>query len=270
MDDVDILSYLLAAERDATVTDLPEYAEALRRVQADPALAAAVEAERAFYRDRDGLLDEAGMPAEVRARLQAWVDATLNPQAEDSLDEPERAPTPSVPVARSPRNLLPLAAAIGLLLGGAALVLEMNRRNHTQQHIVQLTIDDFDAFRKFGSACVVKGVKLEHHSPVMQVNSKFLADHGACACENLMQDLASQKAMGCAIYEVDGMKISLICMEMEGKQLVHLFAARRTWKGKDPANSIKVVNGRETRAWQDDRYAYLLVAHDAGQRLGSG
>jgi hypothetical protein len=272
MSDLDTISYILAAERDASVKDLPAYAEALARVEAEPALAAVVEAERVFYQHRDGLLDDAGMPAETRMRLQRWVDETFNASAQESAPAEVVRPAPAKTIAfpRSPRNFATLAAALALLLGGTALVFVMNQEHKTQQLLARATLTDFDAFRAFGSELIAKGVTLEHRSPVIQTSFDYLDAKGAPAFKNVAQILEAQEAMGCAVYEVDGVKVSLICMRMTGDQIVHLFAAPLKWKARDPANSIKVVNGRETRAWQAGPYAYVLVAHDEGQRLGSG
>ena len=56
MDKQEAIAHLLAAEDEPEVKNLPDYQEAVTRVESDPAAMRLYESERELYRKYDGLL----------------------------------------------------------------------------------------------------------------------------------------------------------------------------------------------------------------------
>ena len=164
-------------------------------------------------------------------------------------------------------------AAVAILAAGAFTIIKLNSHQANQPLIAQSAIYDYDVFRDMTSRMIRQGFDLDFHTENLDEAVAYLAKANAPVQTSLNQEMLGQPTMGCAVFSFNGAQVSLICMRTPDDQVVHLFTASRNPLKKVDArqfSEIKVFNGLETRAWQDDARSYVLVAHNPGQRLGGG
>jgi hypothetical protein len=261
MDKFDAIALVLASEKEPTLKEQPDFAEAHAMIDADPAMTAWLESEQAFYWKQEDLLQGFSMPEDARKRIQENFETVL-------LEEGELIECPSFG-----RNLLTLAAAVLILFAGAGTLLKLSDNQQRQSLIANSSIQNFDTYRELSSRMVAQGLSLDFQTNDINKAVEYLKKLDAPVQAGLDGDLLGLPAMGCAIFQVGDARVSLICMRTPAQEVVHLFAAPRNTLKQVKATEftqIKIFNGRETRAWQDTENAYVLVAHNIGQRLGGG
>ena len=259
MDKYDAIALLLAADKEPAILEQEDYAQARELLDNDEQFAAWVEQERAFYEQQENILDGFHMPEAARERIRENFEEVL-------IEEGELIELPGFG-----RNLLTLAAATVLLFAGVGTLLQLDKDNRRSTQVAQtFYFPDLDAFRASAAKLVEQGLELHYQDENLGNLVAYLIQQKAPVEPGLKP---GSPTIGCAIYNINGATVSLICMRAADGQMVHLFTSQRDILAQvDPSEftEIKVFSERETRAWQDANHSYVLVAHKKDQKLGRG
>lgn len=246
------MATLLAAEKDPSIRDHQEFAEAQALVSSVKELEAVFEAEKAFYQHHDGLLSSVTLPTEARARIAnalSAAESNLVTAAGTDAETAEPAPVTQMPRSR----LFMLAAAAVLALAGIVWVASALRPAAPQG----------ETFRDFASMTVENGISLSSYTPTLKASSEWLADSSGPAPAEPAGRLSDFPSKGCTIVDWNGTKVSIICMKQDKGPMVHLFVVDRS-QLSDTALAALTGRGtshkRETYGWADGKNAYVLVS----------
>lgn len=246
MDRQEAIAVLLAARHEDEIRRTADYRAAEAMIEADEGLRAEFQTEADYYDQHGDLLAAVRLPPLAKLRILDAMRAELRNQG-------DYRPSSGRNGSQFPR-WLGLAAALALLLGG---VLFAGRP----------TAPSMTALREFAAGQVAGSFALDERGeqPVRLV--RWLENRGM-EVGRLQPDFLEMQSMGCKLYGWNKTPVALICFRTPEEKVVHLFFVPR--EAVRPVRGMPeydVVAGRETKVWTDQDHAYVLVAHDPGQRL---
>jgi len=212
----------------------PQFAEALRLVEGDPALRAWLDDELARDNAFRRKLREFPVPEDLREHI-----LTRRGFAETESTQP-------------PRPWLAAAAAV-LLLAAVAAVWFGQRKGPT----------DFASYRKEMIALVNGGMRLDFKSEKLSEVQQWLTQHRALTNYEIPTGLRERSNVGCRKLEWNGQTVALICFLGSGSEVVHLFIAPRSALPDAQMNSqlqFQSLNGWTTATWTRDDVVYLVAS----------
>lgn len=276
---VDAIATLLAAERDPALRTSPEFIQAQEKVESAPKAKEWFEAERGFYAQHEGLLSATTLRQEARERIRSEIAAgSASPLASMNLstgfaaEEQQAAAAqgsvkslssesrPAITFSR--RSMMWLAAAAALALGAFLILPKLVSQNGRN---IQAA-----SFAEFGSLFLDGPVNINKRVTVGD-SAKLLEEEGAPVCRHYLAKCLKTKTKGCRVLEWNGRHVSLICMEPEPGNIVHVMVMNAEELSKEElgsqCGSILKVNERETKCWTYHDKTYLALAHERNDAL---
>ncbi len=216
----------------------PQFAEALRLVQSDPALSAWFERQQTFDAMVARGLQDLPVPFGLREAILA---RAASARAEKAAALPWWHWRRPIPVSAVAAVFVVLAAVVGVWLSQRP--------------------DPFDEFRM-----TVIG-ETSDHSPHLKLKTndiaqvrRWLSEHLGIRDLVLPPGLAGFKVNGCEVLDWHGQQVGLICLG-EGLRHLHLYVVDRRDLANPPAADQPVFancNGWKTAAWSHNNKTYLL------------
>lgn len=255
MDPLDAIALLLAARHEPAIRDLADYQKAEALVEEDPGLRRVLDAEVRYYDANEDLLSGVRLPEDAKARMKEALLAALPGDAK-----------PAGQVVSFPVPWLRLAAAAAIVLVVGLAVVRFAGVGDGPE----VAAAAMDPFSQFATRTVIDGFDLAYRSESPPDIVRWLAGRDTPMAVSLAPAYMDFSTMGCTVLDWDGNEVAMICFR-SGEDIVHLFVAETTTlrgaKGA-VAKTRRVVEGREIESWMDDTHAYVLVAHNPGQKLG--
>lgn len=213
--------------------DEPQFAGALRAAEADPALAAQIENDRALDRAIGGRLRELPPPPFLRERILGGVASRT--------------------AARRHRRraLLALAACVTLLavIGGNALVSARARNS-------------FASYRQEMVGRLDGRIQLSFTSERPAELQDWLHGTRGVGGFALPAGLQRLKGLGCRTWMWNDQPAGLICFSRDGKEVVHLLVISRDAVPRGPSGAAAMfeqVNGWQTASWTQGDQVFVLA-----------
>ncbi len=214
---------------------------------------------------------------ETDGDLQQWFEAMAGERSEFDLSIAAKLrshPVPEGPLDQikstvgsppSPiaRFLLPAAAAAALLVAGLFFLPQGDGGGEIEIAQAQRTGGTLEAFRSDMANFALSNFSLQHKGGSLPELTSWLGDHGGPTGKTLKGSLASSAGLGCAVVGWGKERVSLICFENAGGQVVHMFVVDRCAIDCAGIETLVAQNEMkrdlETAGWVDDEKVYLLV-----------
>ena len=255
----DTLAILLAADDYPALRDDPAYIEAQTRLEASEELKQAYEEARAFNERHPVLVDAGRMPNDVRERIGHELErhAPLRPKG--------------MRIELSPwtvRSQFAKAAIFLLLLTGMAmLATRISQQQASERQMARLNhLPPEDAFRSFLGQ-VANDPELDHRSSDTTQLVGWLENRASTSLK-VPEQFQAREGIGCAYMDGPNGKVSLICMDVDDRT-IHLFVADAANIGltrPHPPERL-TIRDRDALQWNDEERVYMLMTHDAGDKL---
>jgi hypothetical protein len=218
----------------------PQFRAALEHTQRDPELARWFAQEQA--------LDQC-IGAKIKLALAAPASLHAQLLAQGNIIRP-------VSWWQQPMSRLALAAGIALLLTIAAAWFYATRADGFQQY--RATMADFTAN---------KLDRLDLMSRDVVEVRRWLAQKEAHADLILPAGLEGRPSLGCRLLDWQGRTVSLICFELENRQVAHLLVVDSAVfeQSPDAQPLFQKVGVMQTAGWSRDGKTYLIASKDATQ-----
>ena len=216
-----------------SATPDPQVADALRRAESDPELAAWLEGERAF--------DET-----LRARLRQ-VKPPMGLKDEVLAATPDMATAP-VSLWRIP---LAWAAALALLTSISALLLWPRGPENS-----------FASFRKEMVVVAASPIRFDFASGDPRELERWLNERTGASHAELPALVKSLPGLGCRELKWRGRTVAMLCFRAEDGRALHVFAvARGAWRDAPGASQARYAASGEmqTVAWSQGEVIYLAA-----------
>jgi hypothetical protein len=213
----------------------PVFAEALALVDTDPELKAWWEAQQAFDRKVAAKLKEIPLPADLRTNILTGRKIT--------------------PFAPQPHRYFWLAAAALV-----AILCAVGTSFHASWKAAQrVSPSHFDeaAIGFLGDNAPSLAMISPDHDKIMAWLKAQNAPIGTLPAE-----MTPVPTVGCQKFTVEGHAVSLVCFEMAGGGIAHLFMVAQDALSDPPSQTgpeFKQVEGWSTASWSDGRMSYMLV-----------
>lgn len=208
----------------------PEILEAYRMMDADPELAAWVEADRRFDAQFRQALSESPVPAQrLRSRSPGWC-------------------------------WWGIAAAAAVLIGAGLVGLRRPADRH--QARFQATADFRDAMAYYAAGGFFT---LDQQGGPLRELQAFMTARGGVIGEDLDRAFASSLPMGCKVIAWRAHQVSLYCFANDDHQIVHAFLIPADQLDSAAAAGLlepRRLHGLETGGWIAGDTGYLLVASE--------
>lgn len=218
----------------------PQFREALEQVQRDPELA------RWFA-------NEQALDSRISAKLKASITPPVHLKSQ--LLAQRKIVRPIV-WWRKPAWQLAAAACLALLVTVAAVWFNTNRN---------------DGFTKYRAAMAdFAGHKLDRldiMSRDVEEVRRWLAGKESHGDLVLPAGLNGRPPLGCRLLDWDGHKVSLICFELENKQMAHLLVVDSAAFKDAPTESpvFRQVGDVATASWSRGGKTYVIASKEASQ-----
>jgi hypothetical protein len=209
----------------------PRFSAALAQALADPELRRWVEVERTRYAAIRGKLREIEVPADLARTIIA------------------RRPIP-IRSARSPRQILQLAAAIAILIGIAAYWFWPGPRN------------DVPHYEKYLTQLVSRGYRMSLESPDPARIRTFLANNQAPADYAVPTALARTTPLGCATLSWNGNPVSMLCFRDRPGRDLFLFVVNNQAipsRTPNPTPRVEQLGDYTAATWESEGKTYVLT-----------
>jgi len=214
----------------------PMFSEAFSLIESDPELAAWFEREKSFDR---------GMRAEFAAVAPPF-------NLRDSLLAHEKVIRPSI-FSQAPwlPAVLAAAATVALLLGVAALMRPSSMVSDPALAALALKVPALTGAHNHS---------LESPGDFEAIRA-WLEEHGGAADFSLPQSLQHVAGVACEILEVEGQKVTILCFDLGGDRLAHLYVVKASGdsQGADRQPSFFEMNGVAVAGWRENGYNYFLA-----------
>ncbi len=234
---------LLSAYRPggADATD-PAFAEALAQAERDPQLRAWLEESQRFDEAIAGKLRGVPVPPDLRATILAGA----------KFSQPRRWWQGS--------RVWALAAVLAVLASLFALLRPPTSRLDAWQSDSLAILDS-----------VLSGAaNLDVQNPRPATLVDWLREHTAPAPSAIPLALAAHESLGCKTIDSHGRKVSLICFDLGGKELAHLFTTSRAGLKIEPPEKHPVF-GKKDRwnlaSWSSGEEVHMLATQIDETRL---
>lgn len=260
VDEHDAIALLLAARDEPAVKDQADYREAEALAASDPALRDRWRDEEAYYAAHGDLLDAVRLDESTREAMRARVEAALADQ------------TPAVPTGRLlawpfGHPALAIAAAVVMLAAG---VLLLRGTAPFGPSVASASPMNIDAFAEQAAAVVADGLQLDYQAGDPAELVRWLASERGIRIDGIHPELMALNSMGCKVLEWNGARVAMICFLTSDQKLAHLFVTSRDnldLSGATEQLGNSQWRDREVFSWINQGQAFVIVAHDKGQRL---
>ncbi len=244
--DNDRAKILLSAYRsDGADASDPVFAEALAQAERDPELTRWFAEERALDDRMHAALRSVRPPANLRDALLLTAKVS-------------RMPTPRAWWTRP--AWLAIAAAIVLFAGLAFVAL--------RPHSTPFTIAGVTS--EIGRLHRAERISLGAMTSDPEQIQRWLKEHGGPHDFTAPTGLTSQMRLGCQVLDINGNKVSLVCFQIEGGQLVHLLVMDRRRLADPPVigKPIMLQEGELAFAtWSEGDRTYVLASKIGADEL---
>lgn len=216
----------------------PVFADALEQARRDPALAEWFAGQRAVDERMCAALQSVIPPAGLKSRILA---------SGRVIEFSGRRSWWSRPA------WLALAASILILLGVTAVFFQKETARHIP--LAVLTDEIFQIQKNMPSLGAMSSDTAELR--------RWLADRGTPHDFAIPSGLHDKMGIGCQVYSIRGSKVSLICFQLENKQMAHYFVTDRRNLTDSPAIGQTIYlqkDGVTFATWSDDRRTYVLAS----------
>ncbi len=126
------------------------------------------------------------------------------------------------------------------------------------------------AYRESMTANLRSGFVFDQHHERPEKLTEWLAEHGGMANLSVPASLRATSALGCKLFEFEGMKSALICFSLADQQVVHLFVVdggRFRPQDFEAAAAALRCNDYDTFAWREQDRVFLLAGGVGLERL---
>ena len=216
----------------------PFFAEALALAETDPELKAWWQAQQDFDRKISAKLRDIPVPENLR---------------ESILAAPKLV---AYPPQWQHRSLLAAAAAVAILCVAGAFW-------HSPADFSTLDRSDFA-----GQAIA----ELDASGPLLAMQSSdrdkvndWLKSQNA-PVGNMPAKIMALPPVGCQKYDIHGHAVSLVCVELAGGGVAHLFVVDKSALNDPPSTSgpqYSTVNGWNIASWSDDHMTYMVATQSS-------
>lgn len=209
----------------------PEFADALRRAEADPELGEWFAQEQAMDRFVADKLRETPLPASLRDRILAGARVSRKPAWFGAA------------------KWMSLVAAVLVFSILGSYYLHISSRNKLATFAMNFIGQDFEWLHESGEMDKIKTWLAAQHAPVPQ---------------SLPARLAGLEKIGCRTIDYQGRSISMICF-FNGDKGYHLFVMKRL---REPlfvslsGRQIRSVGKYSAAAWSDNENDYVLATEE--------
>jgi hypothetical protein len=212
----------------------PNFAEALRQAQGDPALGQWLEKQAALYATLRHRLKETAVPADLMQRILR--------------ERPKRS---------WQFHALPLAASILVLAGLATFWLKPIGKENT-----------FENYRHSMARVLSGKYRMSLETADFDRVRNFLANNQAPADYVLPSALQAERLLGCATLSWDGHPVSLLCVRHRTGEDLWLFITDRNAIVRPiEATHIARIGNFNTAAWMNEKSLYLLATRGSQEFL---
>ena len=239
---------LSAYRSDGADASDPVFAEALAQAERDPELARWFAEERALDERMHAAVRSVRPPANLKDAL--LLTAKMS-----------RMPAPRAWWARPARPAwLSAAAAIVLFAGLGFLALRPDSKPFT---VASVTTE-------IGRLQREERISLGAMTSDPELIQRWLKEHDGPHDFAAPTGLTSQMRLGCQVLDINGNKVSLVCFQIGGGELVHLLVMDRRRLADPPAIGKPVILQEGDLAfatWSEGDHTYLMAARGRGESL---